>query len=355
MTAPASAPTVLVLAVGGNVSQGILKALARSRFHCRVVGADIGPDHMGLFTVDKACVSPWAHEAAFIPWLIACCRRESVDLVLSGAEPVLMALAKHRDTVERETGSRCLVSDLAVMETCDDKWKTCGWLTRNDFACPPSAPTDAQDAIDELVARHGYPLIAKPRRGGGARGHFPVANEADLAYVRQKPDYLIQQYIGQLEDEYTVGCFVDREGRMAESCCMRRDLVAGTTFRAWLGEFPEIREEAERIVAALRPVGPCNVQLRMTGDGPVCLEINPRFSGTTPIRAHFGYNEAEAAIAHFLFNEPVNLPRVTQGVALRYWNELYVAQSAVDTLRDAGVLESPQKYGVHIERFGDPV
>ena len=43
MTARTNAPTVLVLGVGGNVSQGILKSIAAGALPCRVVAACITP------------------------------------------------------------------------------------------------------------------------------------------------------------------------------------------------------------------------------------------------------------------------------------------------------------------------
>ena len=349
---PGGSLTILVLAVGGNVSQGILKALARSKRPGRVIGADISAMQMGLYTVDLALISPWAREPAFIPWLIDVCRRESVDIILSGAEPVLMELARHREHIAAESGATCLVSDFSIMEICDDKWQTCQWLAAGGFNGAPFAAADDPEAVNTLVRDAGFPLVAKPRRGGGARGHFHVEDRHDLAYVQRKPGYLLQAHIGAPEDEYTAGCFMDGNGALAPSCVMRRELLAGTTYRATLGDFPEVRAEAERIAAALKPRGPCNVQLRMTEGGPVCFEINPRFSGTTPIRAHFGYNEVDAAIGHFLLGEPVRLPVVTHGVALRYWNELYVDPTVVRHLQAGGAVKDPAQFPTRIETYG---
>jgi hypothetical protein len=45
---------VLVLGVGGNVSQGILKALALCTLPVRVIGACISPLSLGLYTADRA-------------------------------------------------------------------------------------------------------------------------------------------------------------------------------------------------------------------------------------------------------------------------------------------------------------
>ncbi len=344
--------TVLVLAVGGNVSQGILKALARSRHGYRILGADISAQQMGLFTVERAFVSPWAHSPDFLPWLLEICRRESVDAILSGAEAVLMTLARHRAQIERETGASCLVSTWDVMAIGDDKLKTCQWLAEHGLPHPAFAHAEAPDDVTRLVMAAGYPLVAKPRRGGGSRGLFLVENEDDLAYACRKIDYLLQAHVGTDKDEYTVGCFMDRDGKLAPSCCMRRELLAGTTYRAILGNFDEVRAVAEAIVSTLKPLGPCNVQLRVTADGPVCFEINPRFSGSAPIRAHFGYNEAEAVLEHFVRGLPVQLPLVTAGIGLRYWNELYPDPGAVAALETRGELLHPSEYDHEIEGWG---
>src|SRR4051812_9623461 len=75
--------TVLVLGVGGNVSQGILKALALGTLRCRVIGACVSPLSLGLYATDRAYISPLANDPAFLDWLIAVCRNEGVRAVLS--------------------------------------------------------------------------------------------------------------------------------------------------------------------------------------------------------------------------------------------------------------------------------
>jgi len=88
---------VLVLGVGGNVSQGILKALALSALKCRVVAACITPEAFGLHTVDRAYVSPLANDPLFLNWLSEVCRKEKIDAVLSGVEPILYVLSLFRE------------------------------------------------------------------------------------------------------------------------------------------------------------------------------------------------------------------------------------------------------------------
>jgi carbamoyl-phosphate synthase large subunit len=348
---PESDLTVLVLAVGGNVSQGILKALGKSRLRCRVIGADVSALQAGLYRVDTAYTGPWAHESGFLEWLLDLCRREGVQAVLSGAEPVLQVIAQHRDRIEAESGARCIVSRLDIMERCDDKLRTSEWLEGQDFNQCAWAASEDMEGLHGLRDTSGYPLIAKPRRGGGAAGLLVLRDDADLEYIARREGYLVQECLGGDADEYTAGCFIGRDGECHGSIVMWRALHTGTTYRAVLGAYPEVRAEAERIARALGPMGPCNIQLRMTDRGPVCFEINPRFSGTTPIRAWFGYNEAEAALRHFVLGEKAEpLPRVTEGVALRYWNELYADPAAISRLEEYGRLEAPRHSG-RLENF----
>ena len=72
---------VLVLGVGGNVSQGILKALRASDLDLHIVGACIGPLSTGLYMCDEACISPYANDPKFIGWLIDLCNEKKIDIV----------------------------------------------------------------------------------------------------------------------------------------------------------------------------------------------------------------------------------------------------------------------------------
>jgi carbamoyl-phosphate synthase large subunit len=345
--------TVLVLGVGGNVSQGILKALALSSLRLRVVGACISPHAFGLYTADTAYISPRADDPEFLSWLLDVCRRERVQAVFSGVEPVLAFLASHADEIRRETGATCVVSDPAALAVGGDKVATCQWLAQHGFNSPRWARAEDAQAVQVVVNACGYPLIAKPRTGKGRHGVVDVRNPADLAWVMAQADYIIQEHLGDDESEYTAGCFCDRAGRVAGSIVMRRGLLEGTTVWAELGEFPDVRAEAERIGAALRPMGPCNVQLRISKGKAVCFEINVRFSGTTPMRAHLGFNDVDAALRHYVLGEPVPpLPVITEGLVLRYWNEGYAHPRSYQALIQARRLDSPREGTLEVETYG---
>ena len=344
---------VLVLGVGGNVSQGILKALAMSRLPCRVVGACINHTAMGLYIVDRAYISPPAEDSTFYEWLLEICSSEQIHAVLSGVEPVLKILSEKKVELFHQTGAICIVSDPAQLALGTDKLLTCRWLEKRGFRFPRYAVSEDKEAAMKLVDECGYPLIAKYRFGRGSQGIIDVFNEGVLKNVCRMDDYVIQEHVGEIDSEYTAGCFCDREGKVRGVIVMRRELMHGTTSWAEVGEFPEIREETLRIANKLKPRGPCNIQLRISPKGPVCFEINVRFSGTTPIRARLGFNEVEAALRHYVLREPIqNFPVIREGAIVRYWNELYVSPEAVSSLHKKGRLDKPGEYDYLIEDFG---
>ena len=343
---------VLVLGVGGNIGQGILKAIRASSLPCRIVGACVTPLAAGLYVVDKAYISPLAVEDEFRSWLFDVCRREAIHAVLCGVEPVLEVMSVLREDLKSDTGAVCIVSDPESLRIGNDKLRTCQWLESQGLAFPRYALSTDCAAVEQLAAAAGFPLIAKPRHGKGSQGIIHIADRSELAFLSSRPDYVIQEYLGNPQEEYTAGVFVDREGDARGAITMRRDLLEGTSFRMEVGSYAEIREEAISISRALRPMGPCNIQLRMHQGRAVCFEINVRFSGTTPVRAHFGFNEVDASLRHYVLGQPAeDLPVVTEGVALRYWNELYVPARAVDAVRSGHGAMASMRPQIDEERF----
>lgn len=336
---------MLVLGAGGNVSQGVLKALALSSLPVRTLAACIDPLSPGLYAAERAFVSPLADDPGFVDWLCETCEVEGVDAVLSGAEPVLSALAVAAGEVRSRCGAVCVVSPAPTYELARDKLRAARWMAERGLPAPRFADAADPEAVRALVKGCGFPLIAKPRHGKGAVGVVEVAREAQLAGLAGREGVLLQERLD--EPEYTVGCLCGAGGALRGSIAMRRELSAGTTTYAEAGEFPAARTVAERLVGELAPVGPCNVQLRERDGEPVAFEVNARFSGTTPVRARLGFNEVEAALRELVLGEePAPMPRVVEGVVVRYWNEVYPSPRALARLRTEGRLDSPRSQAV---------
>ena len=133
---------VLILGMGGEVSKGILKAVRQADIPCKVIGACISPDSEGLYMCDRAYISPYANDPAFIGWLADCCCTEQVDIVLSGVEENICAISNCLDYLHRNTKTVFRVSSPEQLAIGGDKYETCKWLEESGFPFPQYARTD---------------------------------------------------------------------------------------------------------------------------------------------------------------------------------------------------------------------
>jgi carbamoyl-phosphate synthase large subunit len=330
--------TVLITGVGGPLGQAIVKAARGSAIPCRVVGTDRCPLSVGLGWVDSPHVIPDASRPEeYLAAMRRICAAEGAALVLPGSDSELELLATHAAGLRDGTGAMVAASTPEMLRMALDKGETCLFLERARLNRPRWCRLDDVAASERLMEEFGFPLIVKPCRGSGSRGLRKVRSSEDVRYLRtQGGRLLLQEYLQPDEEEYTVAVYTQRDGTQAGSIGFRRELMGGNTYRAWVDQNPVVLEEAEAVVRALAPRGPCNVQLRLTPRGPVTFEINPRFSGTTAMRAHFGYNEVEMAIRDFVLREPVPAPTIRRGIALRFWDEVYFGADGAPE-RGAGV------------------
>jgi carbamoyl-phosphate synthase large subunit len=117
---------------------------------------------------------------------------------------------------------------------------------------------------------------------------------------------------------------------------MRRDLRDGNTYRAFTVKDKELDILVKRWTEALQPFGPANFQFRIDKFGvPKVFEINGRFSGTTPLRAHAGFNEVEMCIRKMLWDEPIEQPEIRSVTILRHWSETVIAPERTEGICQA--------------------
>ncbi len=253
---------ILILGVGGNVSQGIITAVRHSSIPHRIIGACISPESLGLYMCDTAYVSPYAQDPHFVDWVANLCMNESVDIVFTGVEEIITALETNRAAFESKTKAIFVSSTLDDLKIGGDKLLTSEWLKANGFNYPKYASNANSEEIERLIEQCGYPLIAKPRKGKGSSGIFKINSREDIAQLPDM-DYCVQEYLGDEKKEYTAACYIDKDGVQQEMIIMRRDLKYGTTFLAEIVDNSIIREECIKICAAFKPKGPLNIQLRI--------------------------------------------------------------------------------------------
>jgi carbamoyl-phosphate synthase large subunit len=77
-------------------------------------------------------------------------------------------------------------------------------------------------------------------------------------------------------------------------------------------------ERIRQLCRHFEPEGPTNLQFRRDLGEYLLLEINPRISSSTSLRAAFGFNEAEACIRYYLEGRRPQLEHASGGSAVRF-------------------------------------
>lgn len=314
--------TVLVSGASGIVGYGILRSLRAAGCATHLVGASIHAVSAASHFCDSFELAPRTDAPGYLGWLVALIRRRRIDLVIPGIEADLHRWVEYRPAIEA-AGAKAALNDDALIRLCGDKWAFVQRLAAAGLDCAIASSLEAD--FDALAARIGRPFIVKPRRGYGSRGVRSIADRADFDTVRAAMGaaLLAQQQVGCNDEEYTVAAFGDGNGGHGTVMAMRRSLSAeGFTEAAEVVAPGPFEESVAALCELLHPVGPTNFQFRFDGDRPKLLEINPRISSSTSIRAAFGYNEAEMAVEYHLHGRWPAPSRLRGGRAVRYTDEL---------------------------------
>lgn len=319
---------VLVTGVGAVTGHGLLRDLRARRPDVRLVGTDIHATAVGARWCDRFLVCPPAADPGHLRWLRGTVEREQVDLVLPTLDADLDALLRADATADPHAaiGTEVALNSPAAVEVSRDKWALDRLLL--DHGEPARIPSDDCADFDRLASSLGVPFLLKPRRGHGSRGILTINDRDELAphAPRLGTDLFAQQLVGTDEEEYTVGAFGDGTGAVCARIAMRRSLSpGGWTQRAEVVEVPpDLDGVIGRVVAMVAARGPTNLQLRRHDGGWALLEVNARVSSTTPMRALFGYHEAEMTLDHHLLGAAPTQPTLRTGTAARYLEDVVV-------------------------------
>ncbi|MCV9962647.1 ATP-grasp domain-containing protein [Pararhizobium sp. BT-229] len=322
---PGETITVVVTAVGALIGQGIIASLRRAGLPARVIGVDRDPRGIGRYWCDDFFAKPVVEEdsAEYLAFWKDLLVREDVDLVLPGLELDVLFFSRNRASFA-DIRTRIVLNDPAVIELAQDKWDFGEELQRLGL---PAIPARLNLGWEECVRDLGTPLLLKPRQGNGSRGIAVLRDEDDFNYWSRKSRdaFLIQKFIGSDEQEFTVGSFGFGDGTALAPIIFRRKLsVAGNTQYAEVVDHPVLVAAVEKMATLFKPLGPTNYQFRMEDETPYLLEINPRFSSSTSLRAAFGYNEAAMSVEFYLHGRKPQMPDILPGRGWRYYEDYVV-------------------------------
>ena len=345
---------VLITGIGGGgVGRQIIKAIKLTDLPVKLFGSDTSTVSFGKMDVDDFFLLPSASDEDYISTLLSKCIQDEIKVIFPGSEDELIKIASSIKKFETQN-IYVPINSKRLIDMCLNKFKCNELLLENGFNCPRSLIISKIEDIDSIDF---FPLVLKPSCGaGGSANVFIVQNKNELkvfsSYLLINDITIIaQEYIGNADNEYTVGVLSSTKGDIISSIVLKRHLKSGLGYKLGVknktpnnnlgkrliissgisqGEFIErsfINETCEKIATAIGSNSAINVQGRIHNGKFYVFEINPRFSGTTSARAIVGYNEPEILLNEILFNiitEPYFKYKL--GLVYRGLNERYITK-----------------------------
>lgn len=333
---------ILVTGAGAVLGQGILRCLQGQKdFILHTADPDIRST--GHWLGNKAHTIKFANDSDYLLEIDKIIEQEQIDIVLIGTDTELPIFAKHKTSLEKKFQVKIVVSNENVINIANDKLLTAEFLKRNGLEYPESYMTYDTTGINILKTKANYPYIAKPVDGARSKGIVIVQKKSDLDEITSyKNNLVVQEFLTEDEGEFTSGCLVFG-GKCTAVVTLRRDLRDGNTCRAYYkNDFDKYNEYIAMVAEKLGVEGPSNFQFRIRKGKPVIFEVNSRFSGTTPLRSFFGFNEVLATIEYYLDLKSVKRSNLKNGVVMRAWADIFVDEDQMNNFRENGSLENPQ-------------
>lgn len=315
---------VLVTGVGAIIGYGIIKSIRDSGVSANIVGMDIYGDAAGQYWCDSFIKAKLAADKDYVLFLKDVIERNNIDIVFFGTEQEIYRCADEKEMLGSYY-NRLVINTIQLLDIAKDKWKTREALIVHgleDYAIP----SRITGSYAELSRVFGKEFLLKPRQSYASKGIHKVNNQEDFDFYKKKMgvNFMAQRFVGDIEHEYTVGAFCTGDGSYHAMIQLRRKLSQeGATAKAEVITDKLLTEAVECLCKAFKPIGPTNFQFRKEGEKYYLLEINPRISSSTSIRAAFGYNEAKMCI-DFLINGHVDIPAIKKGYAVRYIDEVVI-------------------------------
>jgi carbamoylphosphate synthase large subunit len=313
---------VLVLSAGTGATSNLMRGLRAGDHGLGIVGA-----HSDRFTLrkspaDRNYLLPAPDDAGFVSALHTVVAKEAIDLVIPGSDDDVRLLSGLRDGL----AGRLLLPPAAVVETCQDKYRTAVRLRECGVPAPLTFEVNDLDALEDIFAQLPGPRRwCRIRTGSGSRGAIPVTRpEQARAWI----EYWVEMR-GVPSTAFTLSEYLPgrdfasqslwRDGTLLlTKVCERLSYFGGGAQPSGMSSTPGLaRTVVEPGVIAVcaaairavdaRPAGVYTLDLKADATGQPCVtEINAgRFAMITPFFDSTGRHNMAATFVRLFRGEPV--------------------------------------------------
>lgn len=314
---------ILVTSAGRRVSlvRALRSEAKKMKPDSKVFAVDFQPELSSACKIsDQSFQVPKVTSRDYIGVLRELCQEQKIDLLIPTIDPELPVLAKNKELLEKD-GVSVVVSDLELIEICQDKRKTIDFFESRGIHTPKMISKE----------KPTFPVYAKPYDGSSSENNYIIHNASELRdYHVNDEKLLFFEYLDHnVYDEYTLDLYYDRDSDLKCVVPRKRIEVRGGEVNKGLTEnntlVPFVKEKLTNISGAR---GCLTLQLFLNSEnGNISgIELNPRFGGGYPLSYLAGANYPRWLIEEYLFDNPIEFNDSWESnlLMLRYDDEILV-------------------------------
>lgn len=215
----------------------------------------------------------------FLSFLNKYVLKNKIDVIFPISDRELKILSQKKKFFMKK-GVKVIVSDLKIIENCQNKIKFSKYLKKFNILCPK--------IITKKNIKKNLPVIKKEVNGSASKNQEVIFKSSQIN-INYEKKFFFQKFLKY--QEYNLDILNDLNGNYLHSCAKKKLFIrSGETDKAVMINNKVFENFAKKLSKALKHVGIIDVDFFYNKKKFYVLDINPRLGGGYPFTHLYGYN-----------------------------------------------------------------
>ena len=227
----------------------------------------------------------------FLSFLNKFVSKNKIDVIFPISDRELKILSQKKKFFMKR-GVNVIVSDLKIIENCQNKIKFSKYLKKFNILCPK--------IITKKNIKKNLQVIKKEVKGSASKNQEVIFKSSQIN-INYEKKFFFQKFLKY--QEYNLDILNDLNGNYLHSCAKKKLFIrSGETDKAEMINNKVFKNFAKKLSKALKHIGVVDVDFFYKKKKFYVLDINPRLGGGYPFTHLYGYDYIDKIL--FMIKNP---------------------------------------------------
>ena len=227
----------------------------------------------------------------FLSFLNKFVSKNKIDVIFPISDRELKILSLKKKFFMKK-GVNVIVSDLKIIENCQNKIKFSKYLKKFNILCPK--------IVTKKNIKKSLPVIKKEVNGSASKNQEIIFKSSQIN-INYDKKFFFQKFLKY--QEYNLDILNDLNGNYLHSCAKKKLFIrSGETDKAEMINNKVFKNFAKKLSKALKHIGVVDVDFFYYKKKFYVLDINPRLGGGYPFTHLYGYDYIDKIL--FMIKNP---------------------------------------------------